>query len=526
MEQLKGINKKLSSLSIKFDQNVLKETNDGYSLVIENEEDLDGLPQDIIDQASNLASSIGEEGKWVFKPTRVSMYPFLTYSNKRELREKLYKSYINRADNDNERDNKEIIEETVSLRIQKANLFGFDTYAEYVLENTMAKSTSRVNELLDVVWDPGLKRAKKEVEEMQNLIQKEGGNFELAAWDWWHYSEKIRQLKYDFSEEEIKPYFSEDNVLKGAFDVANKLFGISFSERKDLPVYRDNVRTFEVLDQNDEVMGIFFTDYTVRPNKGGGAWMNSFISQSNFDGKQIPIIANTCNFPPPDKNGISLLSFEQVETLFHEFGHALHGLLSDVEYPSLAGTRVSRDFVELPSQLMENWGRHPEVIKTYAKHYKTGETIPDELLEKISKASTFNQGFATTEYVAASYLDMAWHTIKDPVNDANKFEDSVLDGIGLIPQIETRYRSTYFGHIFAGGYATGYYSYLWTEVLEADAFEPFKEKGIFDKDTADKLRKYIYSSGNSDDLMTQYVRYRGSEPEIGPLLEKRGLDNF
>ena len=495
-------------------------------MVIENEEDLDGLPQDIIDQASNLASSIGEEGKWVFKPTRVSMYPFLTYSNKRELREKLYKSYINRADNDNERDNKEIIEETVSLRIQKANLFGFDTYAEYVLENTMAKSTSRVNELLDVVWDPGLKRAKKEVEEMQDLIQKEGGNFELAAWDWWHYSEKIRQLKYDFSEEEIKPYFSEDNVLKGAFDVANKLFGISFNERKDLPVYRDNVRTFEVLDQNDEVMGIFFTDYTVRPNKGGGAWMNSFISQSNFDGKQIPIIANTCNFPPPDKNGISLLSFEQVETLFHEFGHALHGLLSDVEYPSLAGTRVSRDFVELPSQLMENWGRHPEVIKTYAKHYKTGETIPDELLEKISKASTFNQGFATTEYVAASYLDMAWHTIKDPVNDANKFEDSVLDGIGLIPEIETRYRSTYFGHIFAGGYATGYYSYLWTEVLEADAFEPFKEKGIFDKDTADKLRKYIYSSGNSDDLMTQYVRYRGSEPEIGPLLEKRGLDNF
>jgi len=526
MEQLKDINKKLSSLSIKFDQNVLKETNDGYSLVIENEEDLDGLPQDIIDQASNLASSIGEEGKWVFKPTRVSMYPFLTYSNKRELREKLYKSYINRADNDNERDNKEIIEETVSLRIQKANLFGFDTYAEYVLENTMAKSTSRVNELLDVVWDPGLKRAKKEVEEMQNLIQKEGSNFELAAWDWWHYSEKIRQLKYDFSEEEIKPYFSEDNVLKGAFDVANKLFGISFNERKDLPVYRDNVRTFEVLDENDEVMGIFFTDYTVRPNKGGGAWMNSFISQSNFDGKQIPIIANTCNFPPPDKNGISLLSFEQVETLFHEFGHALHGLLSDVEYPSLAGTRVSRDFVELPSQLMENWGRHPEVIKTYAKHYKTGETIPDELLEKISKASTFNQGFATTEYVAASYLDLAWHTIKDPVNDANKFEDSVLDGIGLIPQIETRYRSTYFGHIFAGGYATGYYSYLWTEVLEADAFEPFKDNGLFDKDTADKLRKYIYSSGNSDDLMTQYVRYRGSEPEIGPLLEKRGLDNF
>jgi len=526
MEKLKEINKKLSSLSIDFDQNVLKETNEGYSLIIENKEELDGLPQDIIDQAYELAKSIGEEGKWVFKPTRVSMYPFLTYSTKRNLREKLYKSYINRADNNNEKDNKKIIEEMVSLRIKKANLFGFDTYAEYVLENTMAKTTQRVDDLLDVVWEPGLKRAKKEVQEMQELIQEEGSNFKLAAWDWWHYAEKIRKQKYDFSEEDIKPYFSEDNVLKGAFDVANKLFGISFQERSDLPIYRDNVRTFEVLDENQEVMGIFYTDYTVRPNKGGGAWMNSFISQSNFDGKQIPIIANTCNFPPPDKNGISLLSFEQVETLFHEFGHALHGLLSDVEYPSLSGTSVSRDFVELPSQLMENWGRHPDVIKTYAKHYQTGESIPDELVAKISKASAFNQGFATTEYVAASYLDMAWHTIKEPVEDAASFEESVLNEIGLIPEVETRYRSTYFGHIFAGGYATGYYSYLWTEVLEADAFEPFKENGIFDQETSSNLRKYIYSTGNSDDLMTQYIRYRGAEPKIEPLLEKRGLDEF
>ena len=526
MEKLTQINQELSSLSVQFDQNLLKETNEGYSLLIDDENQLDGLPEDFRDQAAKLAEENGHDGKWMFKPTRVSMYPFLTYSTQRDLREKLYNSYIKRGDNDNDRDNKNLAIEMADLRLERANLLGYKTHADFVLENTMAKNTGRVKNLLDQVWEPGLSRAKKEVEEMQDLIQEEGGNFELAAWDWWHYSEKIRQLKYDFSEEEIKPYFSETKVLQGAFDVATKLFDITFHERFDLPKYHDVVRTFEVKNLEGDVIGIFYTDYTIRSNKGGGAWMNTFGTQSKFDGIKIPLVMNTCNFPPPNDDGISLLSFEQVTTLFHEFGHALHGLLSDATYPSLSGTNVTRDYVEFPSQMMENWAREPEVIAEYAKHYKTNEPIPTELLDKISKASKFNQGFATTEYVAASYLDMAWHTQEQQVADANVFEKQTLDEIGLIPEITSRYRSTYFAHIFAGGYSMGYYSYLWTEVLEADAFEPFKEKGIFDKETADKLKKYVYSAGNTDDLMTQYVRYRGSEPKIESLLEKRGLDEF
>ena len=526
MEKLTQINQELSSLSVQFDQNLLKETNEGYSLLIDDENQLDGLPKDFRDQAAKLAEENGHDDKWMFKPTRVSMYPFLTYSTQRDLREKLYNFYIKRGDNDNDRDNKSLAIEMADLRLERANLLGYKTHADFVLENTMAKNTRRVKNLLDQVWEPGLSRAKKEVEEMQDLIQEEGGNFELAAWDWWHYSEKIRQLKYDFSEEEIKPYFSETKVLKGAFDVASKLFDITFHERFDLPKYHDVVRTFEVKNLDGDVIGIFYTDYTIRSNKGGGAWMNTFGTQSKFDGIKIPLVMNTCNFPPPNDEGISLLSFEQVTTLFHEFGHALHGLLSDATYPSLSGTNVTRDYVEFPSQMMENWAREPEVIAEYAKHYKTDEPIPPGLLDKISKASKFNQGFATTEYVAASYLDMAWHTQEEQVDDANVFEKKTLDEIGLIPEITSRYRSTYFAHIFAGGYSMGYYSYLWTEVLEADAFEPFKEKGIFDKETADKLKKYVYSAGNTDDLMTQYVRYRGSEPKIESLLEKRGLDEF
>ena len=523
MERLTRINSSLSSLSVQFDQNVLKETN-SYSMVIENEEDLDGLPAEEIRQASLLADSEGQSGKWVFKPTRVSMYPFLTYSTQRDLREELYNSYIQRGDNDNEYDNKEIIAKMISLRKEKASMMGFDSHSAYVLDNTMAKTPENVNKLLQTIWNPGVEKAKGEVEEMQKLITDEGGNFKLAAWDWWHYSEKLRQEKFDFKEEEVKPYFSEDKVLAGAFDVAQKLFDITFTERNDLPKYRENIRSFIVEDLNKKVIGIFYTDFTLRPNKGGGAWMNTFRSQSKFDGEIIPIVINVCNFPPENADGVSLLSFEQVETLFHEFGHGLHGLLSDAQYPSLSGTSVTRDYVEFPSQMMENWAREPSVIKTFAKHYETGETIPEDLLNKISAAGTFNEGFATTEYVAAAHLDMAYHTDQDLIEDIDKFEDETLNDLGLIPEIESRYRSTYFGHIFAGGYSSGYYSYLWTEVLEADAFEAFKDKGLFDKETADKLKKYVYAAGNTDDLMTQYVRFRGKEPEIEPLLKKRGLN--
>ena len=523
MERLTQINSSLSSLSVQFDQNVLKETN-SYSMVIENEEDLDGLPAEEVRQASLLADSEGQSGKWVFKPTRVSMYPFLTYSTQRDLREELYNSYIQRGDNDNEYDNKEIIAKMISLRKEKASMMGFDSHSDYVLDNTMAKTPENVNKLLQTIWNPGVEKAKGEVEEMQKLITDEGGNFKLAAWDWWHYSEKLRQEKFDFKEEEVKPYFSEDKVLAGAFDVAQKLFDITFTERNDLPKYRENIRSFIVEDLNKKVIGIFYTDFTLRPNKGGGAWMNTFRSQSKFDGEIIPIVINVCNFPPENADGVSLLSFEQVETLFHEFGHGLHGLLSDAQYPSLSGTSVTRDYVEFPSQMMENWAREPSVIKTFAKHYETGETIPEDLLNKISAAGTFNEGFATTEYVAAAHLDMAYHTDQGLIEDIDKFEDETLNDLGLIPEIESRYRSTYFGHIFAGGYSSGYYSYLWTEVLEADAFEAFKDKGLFDKETADKLKKYVYAAGNTDDLMTQYVRFRGKEPEIEPLLKKRGLN--
>ena len=523
MIRLTEINSSLSSLSVQFDQNVLKETN-GYSLIIDDPDDLQGLPNEEIRQASLLASSEGHDGKWVFKPTRVSMYPFLTYSEKRELRENLYKSYILRGDNDNDFDNKEIIKKMVALRKEKANLIGFETHADYVLDNTMAKTTLNVNKLLDTVWNPGIEKAKGEVEAMQEIILEEGGNFKLEAWDWWHYSEKLRQEKFDFKEEEFKPYFSEDKVLKGAFEVAEKLFEITFTERDDLPKYREDIRTFVVEDFNNQVIGIFYTDFTQRPNKGGGAWMNTFRSQSKFEGKTIPIVINVCNFPPKNVDGVSLLSFEQVETLFHEFGHGLHGLLSDVNYPSLSGTAVTRDYVEFPSQMMENWAREPEVIKTFAKHYITGETIPDELLAKISEARTFNEGFETSEYVAAAHLDMAFHMEKDSIEDIDAFEDETLKNLGLIPEIESRYRSTYFGHIFAGGYSSGYYSYLWTEVLEADAFEAFKQNGLYHKETADKLKKYVYSSGNTKDLMEQYVKFRGKEPDIQPLLEKRGLN--
>ena len=523
MIRLTEINSSLSSLSVQFDQNVLKETN-SYSLIIDDPDDLQGLPDEEIRQASLLASSEGHDGKWVFKPTRVSMYPFLTYSEKRELRENLYKSYILRGDNDNDFDNKEIIKKMVALRKEKANLMGFETHADYVLDNTMAKTTLNVNKLLDTVWNPGIEKAKGEVEAMQEIILEEGGNFKLEAWDWWHYSEKLRQEKFDFKEEEVKPYFSEDKVLKGAFEVAEKLFEITFTERDDLPKYREDIRTFVVEDFNNQVIGIFYTDFTQRPNKGGGAWMNTFRSQSKFEGKTIPIVINVCNFPPKNVDGVSLLSFEQVETLFHEFGHGLHGLLSDVNYPSLSGTAVTRDYVEFPSQMMENWAREPEVIKTFAKHYITGETIPDELLAKISEARTFNEGFETSEYVAAAHLDMAFHMEKDSIEDIDAFEDETLKNLGLIPEIESRYRSTYFGHIFAGGYSSGYYSYLWTEVLEADAFEAFKQNGLYHKETADKLKKYVYSSGNTKDLMEQYVKFRGKEPDIQPLLEKRGLN--
>jgi peptidyl-dipeptidase Dcp len=378
---------------------------------------------------------------------------------------------------------------------------------------------------MNKVWTPALAKAKEERAEMQKMIDKEGGNFKLEAWDWWYYAEKIKKAKYDLDENELRPYFKLENVRNGAFTVANKLYGITFTKRTDIPVYHPDVEVFEVRDADGSHIGILYTDYFPRASKRGGAWMNAYRMQAGTGKDAVtPIICNVCNFSKPSGDKPSLLSLDEVETLFHEFGHALHGLLSKVEYRSLAGTSVSRDFVEMPSQIMENWATEPGVLKMYAKHYKTGETIPDALIKKIQNSSHFNQGFATTEYLAAAFLDMDWHTLTEPEeNDVHKFENASMDKIGLIPEIIVRYKSPYFRHIFSGGYSAGYYSYIWAEVIDADAFQAFKEEGILNHETGMRFRNEILSKGNTADPMTLYVNFRGKKPSIEPLLERRGL---
>jgi len=522
--ELREINKELSVLTLQFGENILKEDN-AFELVIENEENLAGLPQNVINGAAEAANERGHEGKWVFTLHKPSMIPFLQYSEKRDLREKIFKAYINRGNNDNELDNKEILAKIAALRVKKANLLGYKTHADFVLEKNMAKTPNAVNNLLNQLWKPALQMAKKEAYELQSMIFDEGSNFKLQPWDWWYYAEKVKKAKFDLDEEMLRPYFKLENVIDGAFMVANKLYGITFTERKDIPKYHPDVKVFEVKEGDGTHIGIIYTDYFPRSSKRGGAWMNDFRKQSNLAGKKVtPILYNVGNFSKPTANKPSLISFEEVNTLFHEFGHGLHGLLSDCTYPKLSGTDVPRDFVELPSQIMENWASEPEVLKLYAKHYETGEPIPDELIEKIKAASKFNQGFATVEYLAASFLDMDWHTLTEPKElDPIEFENQSLAKIGLIPEIVVRYRSPYFRHIFAGSYSAGYYVYIWAEVLDADAFQAFKETRLFDQKYAQAFRENILAKGGTEDPMTLYRRFRGREPEIDPLLEKRGL---
>lgn len=525
-ERLKELNAELSVLSLKFGGNVLKENN-RFELVIEDKADLAGLPASVVAAAAETATERGHEGKWVFTLHKPSMIPFLQYSERRELREKIYKGYINRGDNDDELDNKETLARMATLRIERAKLLGYETHAHYVLEENMAKEPANVYKLLDELWKPALKRAKAEAADMQEMIDDEGGGFKLESWDWWYYAEKVKKARYDLDEEMLRPYFKMENVLAGAFEVSSRLFGLQFEERTDVPKYHEDVKVFEVKEADGTHVGILYVDYFPRASKRGGAWMGDFREQSITGGKNIrPVIYNVGNFSKPTGDKPSLLSFEEVNTLFHEFGHALHGLLSNCTYESLAGTNVARDFVELPSQIMENWASEPEVLKMYARHYETSEPMPDELIEKIIKARHFNQGFATTEYLAASFLDMDWHTLAEAKSEADvqKFEDKSLGKIGLIPEIISRYRSTYFRHIFAGGYSSGYYSYIWAQVLDADAFQAFKETGdLFDKKTAKAFRENILSRGDTEDPMTLYKRFRGKEPSIEPLLERRGL---
>jgi len=525
-ERLREINVKLSLLSLEFGENVLKENNK-FEMVVEDQAEMAGLPEAVIAAAADAAKQRGHEGKWVFTLHKPSWIPFLQYAHNRELREKLYKGYINRGNNGGELDNKKIAAEMAALRLERAKMLGYDTHAHYVLEETMAKQPQSVRNLLGKLWPPALARAKAEAAEMQKLIDAEDKPFKLESWDWWYYAEKIRKAKYDLDEEMLRPYFKLENVIQGAFDVSEKMFGLKFEKRTDIPKYHEDVTVFEVKEADGTHVGILYVDYFPRESKRGGAWMGEFRQQQKLDGKNVrPIIYNVGNFSKPTADKPSLISFEEVGTLFHEFGHALHGLLSDCTYESLAGTNVPRDFVELPSQIMENWASEPEVLKSFAKHYKTGEPMPDELIEKITKARHFNQGFATTEYLAASLLDLNWHTLEeiDPKLDVAAFENEYLDHIGLIPEIIPRYRSHYFRHIFAGGYSSGYYSYIWSAVLDADAFEAFKEKGdIFDAETAKSFRENILSKGGTEEPKDLFQKFRGKEPSIEPLLKRKGL---
>ena len=535
-KKISEINSEISALTTLFGQNLLAETN-GFELIL-SESDLEGLSENIIAAASEAASQKMDKAeaadekqkykdKYLFTPHRSSMYPFLTESTRRDLREILYKSYVMRGDNNNETDNKQIAAKIAKLRAERAKIMGYKTHAHFVLEENMLKTPNEVYELLIKLWEPAVKRAKAEVADMQAVADAEGQNFEIAAWDWWHYSEKVRKEKYDLDESAIKPYLSLDNVLQGVFNTTNKLWGLNFTELFDKDLYHPDARVWEVTDIDGSHLGIFIGDYFTRSNKRGGAWMSSFKGQSNLDGRERPIVVNVCNFPAPVGDNPALLSFDNVVTLFHEFGHAMHGTLTDVTYGSMAGTSGPRDFIELPSQLLEHWASEPQILKSFATHYETGEPIPDELIQKLLNASKFNQGFINTEYLAASLLDMDWHTISadDELKNANKFELKSMKKVGLIDEIAPRYRTTYFAHIFSGGYSSGYYSYVHAAVLDSDAFEAFKEVGdVFDPKLSSKLRSSIYSMGSTEEAMDLFVNFRGRKPVIEPLLKVRGLD--
>lgn len=525
-ERLRAINAELASLGVQFGDNLLKETN-AYRLVIDRKEDLSGLPPAVIDAAADAAKAAKLDGKWVFTLHSPSIWPFLQYADSREMRKQILDAYTNRANHDGATDNRAVASRIAALRAEKARLLNYPTWADFVLANGMAQKPERVYALLNQLWPPALARARQEATDLQAQIKAEGDAFTLEPHDWRYYAEKVRRARYDLDEEAFKPYFQLDNVRDGAFWLAGKLWGLKFVERNDIPTYHPEVRSFEVKDADDSHLGILLVDYHPRPSKRGGAWMTNYRDQWVKDGVEIrPVIANVGNFTRPTGELPALLTIDEVETLFHELGHALHGLLSKCRYRSISGTEVALDFVELPSQIMENWVLEPELLKVYARHHKTGEIIPAALVEKLSKARKFNQGFATTEYLAASLLDLDWHTLLAPAEvDAAQFERLAIARMGLIPEIVSRYRTTYFNHIFGGGgmYSAGYFSYIWAEVLDADAYQAFRDKGIFDSATARSFRTNILEKGASEEPMDLYIRFRGHAPSVEPLLIKRGL---
>ena len=522
---LRKINGTLSLVSLKYGQNILAETNK-YELVIDTKKDLEGLPQGLIEAAAVDAKAKGKEGKWVFTLSNSSVMPFLQYSSNRTLRQQIWNAYQMRANHDDAFDNKQNAVELANLRGQKARLLGYTSHSTYVLEESMAKTPQNVNKLLNDLWKPALEIAKTEAADIQKMMAKDGVKGAVQPYDWRYYTEKIRKQRFDLDEEELKPYFSLDNVRKGVFQVTENLYGIKIKELTNVPKYHVDATVWEVTEKDGTHLGVLYMDFHPRESKRGGAWMTSYRSQKTVDGKRIaPVVSIVCNFTKPSANAPALLTFDEVTTFFHEFGHALHGLLSNVTYRSLAGTSVPRDFVELPSQIMENWAAEPEVLKIYAKHYKTGAVIPEVLVQKLKKAGAFDQGFTTTEYLAAALLDLEYHSqTKDITVDANTFEKAAMKKIGLIESIIPRYRSTYFSHIFSGGYSSGYYSYIWSGVLDTDAFEAFKTTSLFNPEKAKSFRKNVLEKGGTEDPMVLYKRFRGAEPSIEPLLRKRGLN--
>lgn len=518
-EKLKKINQRLSFLTVTFEQNVLEETN-SYRLIV-GEEGIAGLPASLVSSAAEMAKAAGAEGKYAFSTQRPSIFPFLTYSPDRKLRNELFNAYTMRGNNGNRNDNNAILAEIVSLRAEKAKLLGYKTYADMVLEPRMAKKPENVFNLLNSLFEKANNVAKNEVAEMQKIIDSEGGKFKLEPSDWWYYAEKLRKVKYDLNDTELRPYFKFENVRQGVFDCATKLYGLTFTLMPDCPLPHPDASAYEVKEADGRHLGMLYTDYFPRESKQQGAWCGSYRNHLIIKGKEVkPVVTTVGNFTLPAGDTPSLLSIDEVNTFFHEFGHALENLFNMNSYNR---TYVSRDFVELPSQIMEHWAMEPEVLRMYAKHYQTGESIPDALIEKIKNSSFFNVGFENAEVYAASLLDMAYHTLEAPVNiDIQSFEKEFFARLGLIPEIVSRYRSTYFTHI-TGGYDAGYYSYTWASVLDNDAFEAFREKGIFDKATAGSFRRNILEKNGIVDPMQMYLNFRGREPEIGPLLKNKGL---
>ena len=523
--KLRELNKEISMLQLEFSQNLLHETNNTF-VVAESLEELEGLPQANIDAAAKMAADNGQPRKWMFNMQRPSCNPVLQYCENRDLRRKVYEAYYNRGNQDNEHDSKAICAKLVALRLEKAKLMGFNNYAEMALENRMASTPEAVYDLLMQVWEPAVAKAKEEIDDIRAEIRKEGKDFEPAGWDYMYYLDKAKKAKFAVDEEEIRAYLEINNVMQGIFHVANKLYGLTFKEvTAEVPAYEPTAKAYEVIDSDGKLLAIFYSDNFPRESKRAGAWCTSFRPQSYKNGERIiPIVVNSCNMTLPNNEGYALQSIDNVETLFHEFGHALHNFMRDVQYSSASG--VERDFVELPSQINEHWAFEPEVLAVYAKHYKTGEVIPMELVDKIQESGKYGQGFATVEYIAASLSDMDLHVLTEVPADLNvmDFEAEKLNERGIPSQILPRYRMTNFSHTMGGGYTAGYYSYMWAEVLDADAFEAFAETGdIFNQEVAAKFRKYVLTPGGIDDGMTMYKNFRGREPKIDALLRNRGF---